>query len=90
MQFRIGAAAEPPQVTTDQRLPCVLQGIVVSANPAGDVLRNGESLERNPARHHHIDEHQSVVFGRVDKDVVGGVVCSVEGEVQLLAADVKQ
>src|SRR2546421_2938180 len=89
LQFRIGAIAEPPQVTADQRLPCVPQGHIVRAYPAGDVLRNGEALERNPARHHHIHEHQGVVLRRVDEDVVGCVIWSVEREVQLLAADVQ-
>src|SRR5260370_1674349 len=89
LQFRIGATAEASQVTADQRLPCVAQGDIVRAYPAGDVLRDGESFERGPAGHHHVDDHQRVVFWRVDEDLVGGVIWAMEGELELLTADLQ-
>src|SRR6185437_2107387 len=54
-----------------------------------DVLGQVEVVDRHPAGVDHVDEHQRVVVGEVDVDVVGRVVRAVPGQFDALAADLE-
>jgi hypothetical protein len=45
------------------------------------------ALERDPAREDHVHQHQRFVLGRVNVDVVRGVVRAVVSEFQALPAN---
>ena len=55
-------------------------------DPAWDVLGDGDVLERRPPGEDHIHEHERLLAGRPDEDVVRGVIGPVEGEFQRLAS----
>jgi hypothetical protein len=61
-------------VAADEGLPLVAHRDVLCPDPVRDVLRNGEVLERHPAREDHVHDHQGLVVRRVDEDVVRSVV----------------
>jgi hypothetical protein len=52
-------------------------------------VRFGE-VDRRPTRVDDVDEHERVVVGQVDDDVVGRVVRAVPGQVDALAADLQR
>src|ERR1700722_5483098 len=77
---------EPAQVPADEVGPGVGQGDVGSLHVPLHVLAEVDVVDRYPAGVDDIDEHQGVVVGEVDVDVVGGVVGAVEGQLDALAA----
>src|ERR1700722_13721304 len=80
------AGGEPAQVPADEVRPGVGQGDVGSLHVPLHVLAEVEVVDRYPAGVDDVDEHQGVVVGEVDVDVVGGVVGAVEGQLDALAA----
>ena len=59
----VGAGAEAAEVTADQRGPGVGHGHVLGADPAGDVLGDGQALEGHPSGEEDVDDHQGLVRG---------------------------
>ena len=86
---RVRTRTKAAQVPADQRLPCIRHGDVLSMYPARDVLRHGQSLERDPAGEHHVNDHERLVFRSVDEDVVGCLIWAMECELELLTADIQ-
>lgn len=80
---------EPSRVATDEVLPRIRQGIGGGLEVSGDVSGEVGQVRRRPARVDDVDEHEGVVVGQVDVDVVGRVVRPVPREVDPLTADVK-
>ena len=56
---------------------------------AGDVLGQVGDVDRRPARIDDVDQHQRVVVGQVDDDVVRRVVGAVPGQLDPLTADLQ-
>ena len=89
MQRHVVAGAEPAEVAADEVLPRVGERVRGSLDVAGDVLGQVGDVDRRPARVDDVDQHQRVVVGQVDDDVVGRVVGAVPGQVDALAADLE-
>jgi hypothetical protein len=77
-------------VAADEVLPPVGHGPVRGSDGAGDVLVDVEAVVRRPARQEDVDQHQRVVVGEVDVDVVRRVVRAVPRQVDPLAADAQR
>ena len=90
MQRNVVAAAEPAEVAADEVLPRVGERVRRRLDVAGDVLGQVGEKDRRPARVDDVDQHQRVVIGEVDDDVVGRVVGAVPGQVDPLAADLER
>ncbi len=69
--------------------PRVAHGHLLGADPAGDVLGDGQALEGHPSREEDVDDHQGLMRGRMDENVVGCDVRAVEGQFEQLAADLQ-
>jgi hypothetical protein len=63
--------------------------VVVKISMSDDVLGQVEVVDRHPAGVDHVDEHQRVVAGEVDVDVVRGVVGAVPGQLGALPPDLQ-
>src|SRR6266542_3804723 len=83
------AGGEPAEVPADEVLPWIGQRGGRGRHVAGHVLAEVEVVDRHPAGVDHIDEHQRVVAGEVDVDVVRRVVGAVPGQFHALAADLE-
>src|SRR6266540_1496525 len=71
MQRHVVPRAEPAVVTADVMLPRVRERVRRCLDVAGDVLAQVRVVDRRPARIDDVDQHQRVVVGQVDEDVVG-------------------
>src|SRR6266550_2922878 len=89
MEGDVLARAKPAEVAADEVLPRVRQGVRRRLDVAGDVLGQVGDVHRCPAGVHDVDQHQRVVVGQVDDDVVRRVVGAVPGQVDALAADLE-
>src|SRR5579863_4629985 len=87
MQRDVLAGGDPAQVPADQVRPRVVQRDGGGAGVADDVVAEVEVVDGDPAGVDHVDEHQGVVVGEVNVDVVGRVVGPVPGKFDPLAAD---
>ena len=76
-------------MAADEVLPRVGERVRRRLDVAGDVLGQVGDVDRRPARIDDVDQHQRVVVGQVDDDVVGRVVGAVPGQVDALAADLE-
>src|SRR4029077_16568982 len=74
VQDHVGTSADPSHMAAYEVLPRVGHGRVRGGDGAGDVLIQIEAVERHPAGQIDVDQHQRVMVGKVDVDVVGGVV----------------
>src|SRR6202012_196284 len=81
------AGCPPAPVPADQMRPRVVQRDGGGAGVPDDVVGQVEVVDRYPAGVDHVDEHQGVVPGEVDVDVVRRVVRPVPGQFDPLAAD---
>ena len=90
VQGHVVAGAEPAEVAADEVLPRVGERVRRRLDVAGDVLGQVRDVDRRPARVDDVDQHQRVVVGQVDDDVVGRVVGAVPGQVDPLAADLER
>ena len=90
VQGDVLAGAEPAQVAADEVLPRVGERVRRRLEVARDVLGQVREVNRRPARVDDVDEHQRVVVGQVDEDVVGRVVGAVPGELDAFAADLER
>src|SRR6266508_2031674 len=89
MQRHVGPRAEPAVVTADEVLPRVSERVRRRLDVAGDVLAQVRGVDGRPARIDDVDQHQRVMVGQVDEDVVGRVVGAVPCQVDALAADLE-
>src|SRR6266436_7840542 len=89
MQRHIVARAEPAEVAADEMLPWVRERFLWRRHVPHDVLGEIADVNRRPARVHDVDEHQRVVIGQVDVDVVGRMIGSLPGELDASPADVE-
>src|SRR3984957_9716440 len=87
VQRDIVAGGHPAQVPADQVLPRVVERDGRGTGVPDDVVAEGEVVDGYPARVDHVDEHQGVVVGKVDVDVVRRVVGPVPGQFDPLPAD---
>ena len=71
-------------------LPWVGESRVGGRDVALHVLGEVALVHRRPAWVDDVDEHERVVVGQVDEDVVGRVVCAVPGQLDALAADLQR
>src|SRR6266550_7797412 len=90
MQNHVVARAEPAEVAADEMLPWVGERFLRRRHVPNYVLGEIADVDGRPARVHDVDEHQRVVIGQVDVDVVGRVVGSLPGELDTTAADVER
>ena len=56
---------------------------------AGHVLGEVALADRRPARVDDVDEHERVVVGQMDEDVVRRVIGAVPGQLDALASDLE-
>src|SRR4029450_884426 len=87
VQGEVVPRAEPTHVAADEVPPRVGERVRRRLEVAGDVLGQVGDVDRRPARIDDVDEHQRVVVGQVDDDIVGRVVRAVPGEGDALGAD---
>src|SRR5579863_7162825 len=87
MQRDVLAGGDPAQVPADEVRPRVVQRDGRGAGVPDDVVAEVEVVDGYPAGVDHVDEHQGVVVGEVNVDVVRGVVGPVPGQFDPLAAD---
>src|ERR1700728_928996 len=80
------AGCHPAQVPADQVRPRVVQRDGRGAGVPDYVVGQVEVVDRYPARVEHVDEHQGVVAGEGDVDVVRRVIGPVPGQGDPLAA----
>src|SRR6266700_1060034 len=71
VQGNVLAGAEPAEVAGDEVLPRIGQRLRRRREVARDVLGQVREENRRPARVDDVDQHQRVVIGQVDDDVVG-------------------
>src|SRR6266404_2117174 len=90
VQRDVVARPQPTVVSADEVLPRVGERVRRRLEIPGDVLRQVGLEDRHPARVDDVDQHERVVVGEVDDDVVGRVVRAVPGEVDALAADLER
>src|SRR6266536_505028 len=90
MQRHIVARAEPAHMSADEVLPRVSKRVCRRLDVAGDVLCEVGEIDRGPARIDDVDQHQRVVIGQVDGDVVRRVVGAVPCEIDPLPADLER
>src|SRR5712671_5001605 len=83
------AGGEPAEVPADEVGPRAGQGNGRGGHVPGDVLGQVGVIDRHPAGVDHVDEHQGVVAGEVDIDVVRRVVGAVPGQLDALAPDLE-
>ncbi len=76
-------------MTADQCRPRVAHGHLLRADPARDVLGDGQALEGHPSWEEDVDDHQGLVRGGMDENVVGCLVRPVVGQFEQLAADLQ-
>src|SRR3979409_2026481 len=81
VQGDVVAGAEPAEVSTDEVLPRVGERGGGRLDVPGDVFREVAEVDRRPARVDDVHEHQRVVIGQVDEDVVRRGVGGMPGEV---------
>src|SRR6201996_605968 len=81
------AGRHAAQVPADEVRPRVVKRDGRGAGIPDDVVAEVEVVDRYPAGVDHVDEHQGVVVGEVDVDVVRRVVGPVPGQFDALAAD---
>src|ERR1700730_4278484 len=74
------AGGEPAEVPADEVGPRVVQRDGRGAHVPGDMLGQVDVVDGHPAGVDDVDEHQGVVAGEVDVDVVRGVVGAVPGQ----------
>ncbi len=89
VQDDVVPGAQPAQVSGDEVLPGVGQGLGGGLHPAGHVLTQVDAVEGHPAGEHDVDEHEGVVVREVDVDVVGRVVAPVPRQLDTFAADLE-
>src|SRR6266496_3717769 len=78
------AGGEPAEVPADEVGPRVGQRGGRGGHVPDDVLAEIEVVDGHPAGVDDVDEHQGVVAGEVDVDVVGRVVGAVPGQLGAL------
>jgi hypothetical protein len=83
------AGPEPAHVAADEVLPRVGERGIRGFDVAGHVLGELALANRRPARVDYVDEHQRVVVGEMDEDVVGRVVGAVPGQLDAFASDLE-
>src|SRR3954466_3954134 len=83
------AVAEPTEVSTDEVLPRVGEGVGRRLDVAGDVLGEVGDVDGRPPGVDDVHEHEGVVVWQMDVDVVGRVIGAVPGQVDALAADLQ-
>ena len=76
-------------MAADEVLPRVGESGGRGLDVAGHVLGEVALVDRRPARVDDVDEHQRVVVGQVDEDVVRRVIGAVPGELDALASDLE-
>jgi hypothetical protein len=77
-------------VAADEVLPRVAERGVRGGDVTLHVLGEVALAHRRPARVDDVDEHQGVVVGQVNEDVVRRMVAAVPGQLDALAADLKR
>src|SRR3984885_10060515 len=87
MHRHVHAGCHPAQVPADEVGPRVVQRDGRGAGVPDDIVAEVEVVDGDPAGVDDVDEHQGVVVGEVDVDVVGRVVGPVPGQLDSLAAD---
>src|SRR5262249_58661725 len=80
------AGGEPAEVPANEVGPRVRQRGGRGGDVPGDVLGQVDVVDRHPAGVDDVDEHQGVVAGEVDVDVVRRVVGAVPGQLHPLPA----
>ena len=70
--------------------PRVVQRDGRGAHVPDDVLGEVDVVDGHPAGVHHVDEHQRVVLGEVDVDVVRRVVGATPGQLDALTANLQR
>src|SRR5262249_36632977 len=83
------AGGEPAEVPADEVGPRVGQRGGRGLDVPGNVLGQVEVVDGHPAGVDHVDEHQGVVAGEVDVDVVRRVVGAVPGQLGALTPDLQ-
>src|ERR1700734_730508 len=85
----VRTGCHPAQVPADEVRPRVVQRDGRGAGVPDDVVAEVEVVDGYPAGVDDVDEHQGVVAGEVDVDVVRRVVGPVPGQFDPLAADLE-
>src|SRR6185437_15950159 len=85
----IVAGGEPAEVPADEMRPRIRQRNGRGAYVSGHVLGQVDVVDGHPPGVDDVDEHQGVVAGEVDVDVVWGVVGAVPGQLGALAPDLE-
>ncbi len=72
-------------VAGSEGLPLVAHRDLLGLDVVGNVLGDGELIERHPPGEEHIHENQGLVVGRANEDVVRRVIGAVVIKMQPLA-----
>src|SRR3982074_2470660 len=89
MRCDVAAAPKPTHVAADEVLPRVRERGIRGLDVAGHVPGEVALADRRPTRVDYVDEHQRVVVGQMDEDVVRRVIGAVPGQLDALASDLK-
>ena len=81
--------AEPAHVAADEVLPRVGKSCGGGRDVALDVLGEVALVDGRPARVDDVHEHERVVVGQVDEDVVGRVIRAVPRQLDTFASDLE-
>ena len=88
-QDDVVAAAEPAEMAADEVRPGVRQRGGRSLEVARNVFAEVEVVDGHPAGVDDVDQHQGVVIGKVDEDVVRRVVGAMRGQLDALTGNLK-
>lgn len=61
-------------VTADNRIEVVVEDLIVSLQPAAQIVRGIAALERHPARRDDVNGSQNRLLRRVDEDIAFAMV----------------